>query len=746
MKKIELEDSLNLGIDFKFDSNNNELTILFQEERMDSASAQEATKLVKKYLEDFLGENTALKDSLKLSFDLQKVSYISSLFLRLIGLAARFVPKGNLSVINANQFIRDLFRTSGMETALNISGSETDTCKSIQPSSCFVSKANVKSIEEYQKMHQKSIEDTDIFWSEMGKEHIVWSKPFEHVRKWENNYAKWFEGGKLNACYNCVDKHLGTPNADKIALLWEGEPCSTGQQPEIRKLTYRQLHHEIIKFANVLKKNNIKKGDRILIYMPMIPESVIAMLACARIGAIHSVVFAGFSPQAIAERIEDSQAKIVLTVDGGYRRGRLLELKKNVDDALILKNNDGELQTESINKVIIYKHAGNQITMESGRDIWWHEEILEADTNCPPEEMDSEDILFILYTSGSTGKPKGIIHSTAGYLLGTKLSHQQVFDLKDEDVYWCTADIGWITGHSYIVYGPLANGATVFIYEGAPDYPDKGRFWRIVERHKVTVFYTAPTAIRAFMKWGDNWPAQSDLSSLRLLGTVGEPINPNAWEWFYKQIGGERCPVVDTWWQTEIVDETGAPISRGENGFLTVKQPWPSMLRGIWNDPERYLQTYWTEIPGKYCTGDGARQDKEGYFWIIGRLDDVINVSGHRIGTAEVESALVGHPTVAEAAAVGRPDDLKGSALVVFLTLMPEAISSDELKKELCRHVAAEVGSVAKPEEIRFIDTLPKTRSGKIMRRFLKQIAAGTEVSGDISTLEDMDSLMKLMS
>lgn len=765
-------------INFTFDSTNNVVTCSFQIERVDSVAANDVAKQIANYLEDFLRENTHLTDKIFVIFDLEKVSYISSLFLRIIGQTARKVPKGNLSVSNANQFIRDLFRTSGMEKVLSVVESDCDHTSesSIAPPAEFVSTSRLSSKEEYERIHKESLENPDKFWSEQAREHLVWEKPFEQVTSWENNYARWFDGGKLNACFNCVDKHLGTNKADKHALIWEGEPCSENSSPEIRKITYAELHAMVMKFANVLKNNGAEKGDRVLLYMPMIPEAVVAMLACARIGAPHSVVFAGFSPQAIAERIEDCQAKIVLTVDGGYRRGKLLKLKENVDEALLIQNENGETQAKCVEKVIVHKHTGCDVKMNDEREVWWGDELDKAEVECTPETMESEDILFVLYTSGSTGKPKGIVHSTAGYLLGTKLTHEYVFDLKDDDIYWCTADIGWITGHSYIVYGPLANGATVFMYEGAPDYPNPGRFWEIIERHKVTIFYTAPTAVRAFMKWGDEWPAKSDLSSLRLLGTVGEPINPNAWEWFYKNIGLERCPIVDTWWQTEtgaimitslpgafsmkpgsaafpffgvdthVTTETGEPLEKGKNGILVIDKPWPSMLRGLWNDPDRYQNTYWSDVSGKYCTGDGARQDKQGYFWIIGRVDDVINVSGHRIGTAEVESALVGHHLVAEAAAVGCPDDLKGAILIVFATLMPNATVSEELQKELCQHVAAEVGAVAKPQEIRFIDTLPKTRSGKIMRRFLKQIAAGTEVTGDVSTLEDLGSLVKLMN
>jgi len=526
----------------------------------------------------------------------------------------------------------------------------------------------------------------------------------------------------------------------------------------------------------VLKRNGVKKGDRIIIYMPMTPESVIAMLACSRIGAIHSVVFGGFSAQSIAERIQDCQAKIVITADGGYRRGSLIQLKKNVDEALKLKDEDGERIAATVEKVIIHRRAFNDIHIVEGRDLWLHQQLEYVDNDCPPEVLDSEDGLFILYTSGSTGKPKGIYHTIAGYLLETKLSFKYIFDIRNTDIFWCTADIGWITGHSYVVYGPLANGATVMLYEGAPDFPEPDRFWKIIEKYGITIFYTAPTAIRAFMKWGAQWPKKHNLNSLRLLGTVGEPINPEAWLWYNEVIGNKRCPIVDTWWQTEtgaimispmpgavptkpgsaslpffgilaeIVDDLGNPVPENELGNLIISKPWPSMSRGVWGDSQRYKEVYWSDIPGSYFTGDGARKDKDGYFWILGRLDDVINISGHRIGTAEVEGALVGHASVAEAAAVGRPDDIKGSALVVFITLKSGVIPSDELNEELKRQVVKEIGPVGRPEEIRFAEALPKTRSGKIMRRLLKQLAAGTEIKGDLTTLEDFSLLERLTS
>jgi acetyl-CoA synthetase len=506
----------------------------------------------------------------------------------------------------------------------------------------------------------------------------------------------------------------------------------------------------------------------------MVPEAAVAMLACARVGAVHSVVFGGFSAQSVADRIQDSQARFVITADGGFRRGAVVPLKQNVDEALLLKDPQGELLAKSIEKVIVLRRTGNEVQMQPGRDVWWHDEVTQVNARCPAEKMDSEAPLFILYTSGSTGKPKGILHTTGGYLLYCKLTSKYVFDLRPEDVYWCTADIGWVTGHSYVVYGLLANGATCLMYEGAPNFPEPDRFWRIVEQYGVTILYTAPTAIRAFMKWGVEWPRKHDLSSLRLLGTVGEPINPEAWIWYHQEIGHKRCPIVDTWWQTEtggimitplpgaiaakpgsatlpffgivpeVVDDNGKPVPANSGGKLVIRKPWPGMLRGLWGDPERYKAVYWGEVAGCYFTGDGCRRDKDGYFWIVGRIDDVLNVAGHRIGTAEVESALVSHQKVAEAAVVGRPDALKGQALVAFVTLKTGFAANGELREELRHHVAKEIGPVAKPDDIRFAEALPKTRSGKIMRRLLKQIAAGTEIKGDTTTLEDLNVLAKL--
>jgi len=643
-----------------------------------------------------------------------------------------------------------------------------------KPAKTFSARAHVRSLGEYKKLYNESVRSPEKFWDKQAKNELVWFKPWRKVLDWKQPFSKWFIGGQLNVSHNCLDKWLGTAHANKAALIWEGEPAAPGKPGEERTLTYKQLHREVCQFANVLKRNGIKKGDRIIIYLPMVPEAAIAMLACTRIGAVHSVVFGGFSAQSVADRIADCQAKMVITSDGGFRRGAIVPLKKNVDDALVLKDAQGNLLAKTIDRVIVVRRAGNEVTVTVGRDVWWHEEMAQVDADCPAEKMDSEAPLFILYTSGSTGKPKGILHTTGGYLLGAKMTTKYVFDLRDEDVYWCTADVGWVTGHSYVVYGPLANGATSLMYEGAPNFPEPDRFWRIVEKYGVTILYTAPTAIRAFMKWGVEWPKKHDLSSLRLLGTVGEPINPEAWIWYHENIGGKRCPIVDTWWQTEtggimitplpgatptkpgsatlpffgivpeVVDEQGNAVPRNCGGKLVIRKPWPSMLRGLWGDNERYKQVYWTEVPGSYFTGDGCRQDKDGYFWIVGRIDDVLNVAGHRIGTAEVESAIVSHPKVAEAAVVGRNDDLKGQALVAFVTLKSGVKADPNLRNELRNHVGKEIGPVAKPDDIRFAEMLPKTRSGKIMRRLLKQIAGGGEIKGDTTTLEDFSVLAKL--
>jgi acetyl-CoA synthetase len=638
----------------------------------------------------------------------------------------------------------------------------------------FSRRAHIKSLAEYGRLYDESVRSPQRFWARQAKDELVWFKPWTKVLQWKAPFAKWFIGGRLNVSYNCLDRHLDTPTANKAALIWEGEPAGDGKPGEERILTYRQLHREVCRFANVLKRQGLTKGDRVIIYLPMVPEAAIAMLACTRIGAVHSVVFGGFSAQSVADRIFDCQAKMVITADGGFRRGSVVQLKKNVDEALALTDANGRLLSKSIEKVIVLRRAQNEVNVQAGRDVWWHEEVAGADANCPAEKMDSEAPLFILYTSGSTGKPKGILHTTGGYLLGAKMTTRYVFDLRDTDVYWCTADVGWVTGHSYVVYGPLANGATSLMYEGAPNWPEPDRFWRIVAKYRVNVLYTAPTAIRAFMKWGTEWPKKHDLSSLRLLGTVGEPINPEAWIWYHETIGGKRCPIVDTWWQTEtggimisplpgatpakpgsatlplfgvvpeVVDEAGNAVPRNTGGKLVLRKPWPSMLRGIWGDPKRFKEIYWSEVKGSYFTGDGARQDEDGYYWIVGRIDDVLNVAGHRIGTAEVESALVSNQKVAEAAVVGRPDELKGQALVAFVTLKSGVKAGANVRDELRNHVAKEIGPVAKPDDIRFAEALPKTRSGKIMRRLLKQIAAGGEIKGDTTTLEDLSVLARL--
>lgn len=711
-------------------------------------------------------------------FDLEKTEYVSSVFLRVVLMTAKQIKPGLLKVAKANQFVKDLFRTSGLDQLLKASGGEIESVMQesrvfMQPEA-FAAAAHLKTSGEYLALYRRSIDDPDGFWAEQAGRHLVWDRRWNSVREWKAPSVKWFAGGRLNASVNCLDRHLDTGAANKAAIIWEGEPASASRHGEERVLTYRQLHRLVCQFANVLKSNGVRRGDRVLIYLPMVPEAAVAMLACARIGAVHSVVFGGFSAQSVADRVRDSGAVMIVTADGSFRKGAVVQLKKNVDDAFKFKDAEGRPLCGSVRKVIVLRRAGNDVNFDESRDAWWHREMEHVPAACAPESMESEDTLFILYTSGSTGWPKGIQHSTAGFLLGAKLTHHYVFDHKDLDIYWCTADVGWVTGHSYVVYGPLANGATVFMYEGAPNYPEPDRYWRMVEKHSITVLYTAPTAIRAFMQWGDEWPKKHDLSSLRLLGSVGEPINPQAWTWYHETIGGGRCPIVDTWWQTEtgsimistcpgaaamkpgsaglplfgvdpaVVDDQGAPAAPGTGGKLILRKPWPSMLRGVWGDPERYEWTYWKDYPGCYFTGDGARQDAGGYFWITGRIDDVINISGHRIGTAEVESALVGHPAVAEAAAVGRADDTKGTGLVVFVTLKNEFTPSPELRETLRKHVAAEIGAVARPDEVRFAEALPKTRSGKIMRRLLKQVAAGTEIKGDVTTLEDFGVLERL--
>lgn len=623
----------------------------------------------------------------------------------------------------------------------------------------FAAAAHIKSFEEYERIYAEAEADLEGFWASQAH-NLHWFRHWDTILEWNEPHAKWFVGGRINASFNCLDRHLSTWRRNKAAIIWEGEP---GDQ---RTLTYQQLHAEVSKFANVLKKLGIKTGDRVALYMPLVPELAIAMLGCARIGATHTVIFGGFSADAVRDRINDCGCRLVVTADGGFRRGTEVVLKNAVDKAV--------QECPTVENVIVYQRTKSEIKMQIGRDHWWHELMSIVDANCPAEELDSEHPLYILYTSGTTGKPKGILHTTGGYLTQISLTTKWIFDLKDEDVYWCTADIGWVTGHSYVVYGPLCNGATVMLYEGAPNYPAPDRFWDIIERHRVNIFYTAPTAIRAFIKWGEQWALKHDLSSLRLLGTVGEPINPEAWMWYHKVIGKQRCPIVDTWWQTEtggimisplpgatptvpgtatrpfpgiiidIMTKDGKSVGTNEGGYLVVKKPFPSMLRTIWGDDERYRKQYWSEIPGVYFAGDGARRDERGYFWIMGRVDDVINVSGHRLGTAEIESALVSHEAVAEAAIVGRPDDLKGQAIAAFVTLEGGRKGSEELKNELRAHVAKEIGSLAKPDDIRFTDALPKTRSGKIMRRLLRELAASGTVAGDVTTLEDFSVLEKL--
>jgi acetyl-CoA synthetase len=635
------------------------------------------------------------------------------------------------------------------------------------PSSEFSQSAHIKSWDDYQLLYKQAEADPENFWAQMAQQHLHWFQKWDKVLDWQPPFAKWFVNGKVNVSYNCLDRHLSTWRKNKAAIIWEGEPGDS------RTLTYAQLHREVCQFANALKQLGVKKGDRVGIYMPMIPEAAVAMLACARIGAPHSVVFGGFSAEALRDRLIDAQAKLVVTADGGWRKDAIVPLKQQVDKALA----DGAVP--SVENVLVVRRSGENILMQPGRDFWWHDLQKQVSADCPAEVMDSEDMLFILYTSGSTGKPKGVVHTTGGYNLYTHLTTKWIFDLQDTDIYWCTADVGWITGHSYTVYGPLSNGATIVMYEGAPRPSNPGCFWDVIEKYGVTIFYTAPTAIRAFIKMGEHHPRARNLSSLRLLGTVGEPINPEAWMWYYKVIGNERCPIVDTWWQTEtggimitplpgaipakpgsatvpfpgiladVVDVEGNSVSRNEGGYLVVRYPWPGMMRTIYGDPERFRRTYWEHIPPKngqyvYFAGDGAKRDEDNYFWVMGRVDDVINVAGHRLGTMEIESALVSHPAVAEAAVVGKPDEIKGEDIVAFVTLESSHAPSEELREELKQHVVREIGAIARPGEIRFTDALPKTRSGKIMRRLLRNLAAGQEVSGDTSTLEDRGVLDKL--
>jgi acetyl-CoA synthetase len=623
----------------------------------------------------------------------------------------------------------------------------------------FSANAHVKSAADYDRMWQRAKDDPEAFWAQQA-EGLHWFKKWDSVLVWKEPHCRWFDGGKINASFNCIDRHLTGPRKNKAAIIWEGEPGDS------RVLRYQDLHREVCKFANVLKGQGIKAGDRVTIYMPMVPELAIAMLACARIGATHSIVFGGFSADAVADRNNDAKARLIITADGGWRRGKVVPLKHNVDEALA--------KSPTVEKCIVFNRCHTTVEMKPGRDLWWHELMAHASADCPAEQLDSEHPLYVLYTSGSTGKPKGVLHTTAGYLLGVACTHSWVFDVKEDDTYWCTADIGWVTGHSYIIYGPLCNGATTVMYEGAPNHPREDRFWDLIEKYRVNVFYTAPTAIRAFTKWGDQWPKKHDLSSLRLLGTVGEPINPEAWMWYHEIIGNKRCPIVDTWWQTEtgmiliaplpgaiptkpgsatkplpgviaeVVDRHGNTVPDNTGGLLVIRKPWPAMLRTIYGDDARYQQQYWSQVPHCYFTADGARRDQDGYFWIMGRVDDVLNVSGHRLSTMEVESALVHHPKVAEAAVVGKPDDIKGEGISCFVTLVSGTEPSDELKKELREHVAHEIGALARPDEIRFTDTLPKTRSGKIMRRLLRDIAAGRQGAQDTTTLEDYSVLAKL--
>ena len=630
-----------------------------------------------------------------------------------------------------------------------------------KPARAFAKNARIGSLEQYRRMYRESIRTPEKFWAREARE-LIWQQSWKKVLDWKPPFAKWFVGGKLNVAENCLDRHLQGPRRNKAAIIWEGEPGDK------RILTYQQLHREVCRFANVLKRNQVRKGERVIIYLPTIPEASIAMLACARIGAIHSVVFGGFSADSIRDRIVDCGATTVITADGGYRRGAIVPLKQNVDQAL-------QGQT-TVRRVIVFRRAGNAIHIEEGRDVWWHRELEYVTAKCPAVALDSEHPLYILYTSGSTGKPKGILHTSGGYLVGIYSTAKYVFDLREDDIYWCTADVGWVTGHSYVIYGPLAAGATTVMYEGAPNWPEPDRFWRIIEEYAVSILYTAPTAIRAFIRWGDKWIKKHDLSSLRLLGSVGEPINPEAWIWYHDKIGGGRCPIVDTWWQTEtgaimiaplpgaiptkpgsatlpffgvdpaVVDAEGKEVPANVGGKLIVRRPWPSMLRSIYGDKPRYKKQYWSEYKGKYLTGDGARRDKDGYFWIVGRIDDVLNVAGHRLGTSEIESALVSHAKVAEAAAVGRPDELKGQGVVVFVTLKGGINPTPSLKEELRDHVGVHIGAIAKPDEVRFAEALPKTRSGKIMRRLLKEIAGGKTITGDTTTLEDFSVLAKLSS
>jgi acetyl-CoA synthetase len=645
-----------------------------------------------------------------------------------------------------------------MATEENLSSSLHEN-RVFAPAAEFAGQAHVKSPEEYRALYNRSVADPEAFWAEAAGA-LEWFTPWEKVLEWNEPWAKWFVGGKLNLCHNCVDRHANGARSEKTAILWESEPG------EVQRLTYRELLAGVERFAGGLKSLGIKKGDCVAVYMGMCPELAMALLACARIGAVHSVIFGGFAAQALVDRIQDAQAVAVLTQDGSYRRGAEVKLKATVDEAVV--------KCPSVKHVVVHLRTGSAVTMKAGRDIWLADLMDAAPAHCAAEPMDAEDPLYVLYTSGTTGKPKGIVHTTGGYGVQTAYSAKLVFDLHEDDVYWCTADIGWVTGHSYVVYGMLLNGATVVMYEGAPNFPAPDRMWKIIDAHKVTIFYTAPTAIRAFMKWGRQHVEGSSLTSLRLLGTVGEPINPEAWMWYREVIGKNRCPVVDTWWQTEtgaimlapvpgavatkpgsatlplpgilpeIVTRKGEPVPEGQGGLLVIRKPWPAMARTIYGDPDRYVRQYWSEIPGSYFTGDGARRDADGYHWLMGRVDDVINVSGHRLGTMEVESALVAHPKVAEAAVVGRPDEMKGQAIAAFVTLETGQTPSPELREELRAWVAKEIGSLARPDDLRFADALPKTRSGKIMRRLLRELASTGEIKGDTTTLEDFSVIASL--
>ncbi|MBZ5583469.1 MAG: acetate--CoA ligase, partial [Acidobacteriia bacterium] len=624
----------------------------------------------------------------------------------------------------------------------------------------FARRAHVRGIEGYRELYRGAEEHPEDFWGEHAGKELSWFQKWSHVFEWNPPFVKWFAGGKTNVCYNCLDRHLDTPRRNKVAILWEGEP---GDQ---RQISFQELHRLVSRFANVLKGRGLQAGDRVIIYMGMVPELPVAMLACARLGIIHSVVFGGFSAEALKARIQDLEAQVVVTCDGAWRRGKEVRLKDAVDEALS--------ECPTVKDVIVLRRTGGPVEMQAGRDHWWHELDAGISESCVPEPLDSEHPLYVLYTSGTTGKPKGIVHTTAGYLLQCHMTMKWVFDLREEDLYWCTADIGWVTGHSYIVYGPLSAGATTMMYEGAPDYPQPDRFWRLIEKYRVNIFYTSPTAIRSFIRQGDHWPNGHDMSSLRLLGSVGEPINPAAWEWYHKTIGKERCPIVDTWWQTEtgaimisampgavplkpgsaslplpgvmadVVDLAGKPVEPDQEGFLIVRRPWPGIARTLWRDPDRYRSQYWERVEGVYMTGDAARRDRDGYFWILGRVDDVMNVSGHRLSTMEVESALVRHPAVAEAAVVGKPHEITGQAVACFVTLKKGTWDHHQLAEDLRKWVAHEIGGFAKPEQIRFTDALPKTRSGKIMRRLLREIVTSNAVTGDVTTLEDLSVVTRL--